>query len=288
MFGTTFYHGTLRKYVILFGTLFNDIFVNRTNSTGGTVSSFKVPLAYGPREKFLARIQGANLDDLDPQERAFAVTLPRMGFEITGFNYAPERKLSTINKFVKKDYDTNDTIRKYQYNPVPYDINFSLSIFVKNTTDGTMIIEQILPYFTPEWTTTVQLISDPNITLDVPLVLTGTAQDDVYEGSFEERRALIWTLDFTMKGFFFGPTKRQGIINLANTQFYDATLFDDISDAIANTTVVDRVTVTPGLDANGNPTTNADLTVARSEIKSTDNYDYIVNVEGPLTPLDGE
>jgi len=288
MFGTTFYHGTLRKYVILFGTLFNDIYINRTNSAGNVVNSFKVPLAYGPREKFLARIQGINVDELDPQERAFAVTVPRMGFEITSFNYAPERKLPTINKFLKKDYTGATDVRRYQYNPVPYDIGFSLSIFVKNTTDGTMIIEQILPYFTPEWTTTVQLASDPNITLDIPLVLTGTSQDDVYEGSFEERRALIWTLDFTMKGFFFGPVKRQGVITLANSQFLDATLFDDINDAKANTSVVDRVTVTPGLDANSNPTTNADLTIDRSEIKSTDNYDYIVTIDGPLTPSDGE
>ena len=124
MFGQTFYNGTLRKYVILFGTLFNDIWVVRKDAGGNVKTSFKVPLAYGPREKFLARIEGLT-EDLDPQEQPFAITLPRMGFEITGFNYAPERKLSTINRFVSKPSDTDEDQKRYQYNPVPYDIQFS-------------------------------------------------------------------------------------------------------------------------------------------------------------------
>ena len=278
MFGQTFYNGTLRKYVILFGTLFNDIWVVRKDAGGNVKTSFKVPLAYGPREKFLARIEGLT-QDLDPQEQPFAITLPRMGFEITGFNYAPERKLSTINRFVSKPSDTDEDQKRYQYNPVPYDIQFSLSIFVKTVEDGTQIVEQILPYFTPEWTTTVQLISDPDITLDIPLVLTATTQDDVYEGSFEERRSLIFQLDFTMKGFFFGPTKKSEVIKLANTQLYDATLFTDIEDAVGNTDVASRVTVTPGQLANGSPTTNAAATVATSEISSDENYGYIVDID---------
>lgn len=282
MFGNTFYHGTLKKYVILFGTLFNDVWVVRRDANGKVKQSFKVPLSYGPREKFLARIDGID-QEKDPLEQPFAITLPRMGFEITGFNYASERKLPTINKFVNK-VTSNPSIKDYQYNPVPYDISFSLSIFVKNMEDGTQIIEQILPYFTPEWTTTVQLISDPDITLDIPLVINDMAQDDVYEGSFEERRALIFTLNFTMKGFFFSPTKKKGLITLANTQFFDATLFDDIENAVGNTSVIDRITITPGLTANGEPTTNADLTVDRSEISANDNYDYIVDISGPLFP----
>lgn len=278
MFGQTFYNGTLRKYVILFGTLFNDIWVVRKDAGGNVKTSFKVPLAYGPREKFLARIEGLT-EDLDPQEQPFAITLPRMGFEITGFNYAPERKLSTINRFVSKPSDTDEDQKRYQYNPVPYDIQFSLSIFVKTVEDGTQIVEQILPYFTPEWTTTVQLISDPDITLDIPLVLTATTQDDVYEGSFEERRSLIFQLDFTMKGFFFGPTKKSEVIKLANTQLYDATLFTNIEDAVGNTDVASRVTVTPGQLANGSPTTNAAASVATSEISSDENYGYIVDID---------
>mgnify|MGYP003705902349 CR=1 FL=1 len=280
MFGQTFYHGTLRKYVILFGTLFNNIWVNREDENGAVKQSFKVPLSYGPREKFLARINGLNADD--PMTQPFATVLPRMGFEITGFNYAPERKLSTINKFVRAPVATDQDKMKYQYNPVPYDIQFSLSIFVKNTTDGTKIIEQILPYFTPEWTTTVQLVADPDITLDVPLVLGNVAQDDVYEGSFEERRSLIWTVDFTMKGFFFGPNKKSEVIKLANTQLYDASLFTDIDDAVGNVTPVSKINVYPGQLANGAPTTNAQLTIDKSEISSNENFGYIITESGPL------
>jgi len=278
MFGKTFYHGTLRKYVTLFGTLFNDIWVNREDSDGSVVNSQKIPLSYSPREKMLARIEGID-EDYDPLKQPFAIVLPRMGFEITGFEYDSSRKLTSINRFVRKTAENNDNVQKYQYNPVPYNITFDLSIFVKNTSDGTMILEQILPYFTPEWTTTVQLISDPNITLDIPLILNSVSQDDVYEGSFEERRSLIWTLSFTMKGYFFGPTKREGVINLANTTFFDANAFDDIQDAVGVAEGDSRVTVTPGLDANGNPTSDANNTIDRSEISAEDNFGFITQTE---------
>jgi len=278
MFGKTFYHGTLRKYVTLFGTLFNDIWVNREDSDGSVVNSQKIPLSYSPREKMLARIEGID-EDYDPLKQPFAIVLPRMGFEITGFEYDSSRKLTSINRFVRKTAEDNDNVQKYQYNPVPYNITFDLSIFVKNTSDGTMILEQILPYFTPEWTTTVQLISDPNITLDIPLILNSVSQDDVYEGSFEERRSLIWTLSFTMKGYFFGPTKRQGVITLANTTAYDVNSFDDIQDAVGVAEGNERVTVTPGLDANGNPTSDANNTVDRSEISAEDNFGFITQTE---------
>ena len=270
MFGRTFYHDTLRKYVILFGTLFNDIQINREDTSGNVKQVVKVPLAYGPREKFLARIDGID-GGRDPQEFPFSIVLPRMGFEITSFNYAPERKLSTRNKFTEVPFnDDNGKRKKYQYNPVPYDINFTLSIFVKNTTDGTRIIEQILPFFTPEWTSTVQLVDDPpiDVTLDIPLVLTGVSQDDVYEGSYEERRSLIWSLDFTMKGYFFGPVYQQGVIKLANTQIFDATLYDTITDAPTGTDpvldVAARITNQPGLLANNQPTTFTSLNIEQA------------------------
>lgn len=268
MFGRTYYHDTLRKYVILFGTLFNDIWINREDSAGNVKQSLKVPLSYGPREKFLARIEGID-GNRDPLEQPFSIVLPRMGFEITGFQYAPERKLSTRQLFTDTTSDSN-VKKKYMYNPVPYDIQFSLSIFVKNTTDGTRIVEQILPFFTPEWTSTVQLVDDSpiDIKLDIPLVLNGTNQDDVYEGSFEERRALIWQLDFTMKGFFFGPVYKQNVINLANTQIFDATLYTDIDDAPTGTnpelSVASRVLNQPGLLADGSPTTYSEFNAVRA------------------------
>jgi len=258
MFGRTFYHDTLRRYVILFGTLFNDVYINREDENGNVKQVIKVPLAYGPREKFLARIEGIE-SNRDPLQQPFSVVLPRMGFEITGFNYAPERKLPTRNKFKIEDIDGDGDRRVSIYNPVPYDIQFSLSIFVKNTTDGTRIIEQILPYFTPEWTSTVLLTETPEVKLDIPLVLTGTSQDDVYEGSFEDRRALIWTLDFTMKGYFSGPEYKSDVIKLSNTQIFDSSLYDDIDQSINNVEVASRLLAEPAILANNSPTVFSDI-----------------------------
>jgi len=282
MFGRTFYHDTLRKYVILFGTLFNDIWINRPDSAGNVKQSLKVPLSYGPREKFLARIDGID-SNRDPQENPFSIVLPRMGFEITGFNYAPERKLPTRNSFATTVTDEN-TKKKHVYNPVPYDINFSLSIFVKNTTDGTRIIEQILPFFTPEWTSTIQLVDDApiDIKLDIPLVLTSVNQDDVYEGSFEERRTLIWQLDFVMKGLFFGPVYKKEIINLANTQIFDSTLYDDITLAPAGTNpdldVASRLINQPGLLANNTPTVYTSLNVEQATAIASINNGSVTSI----------
>jgi len=277
MFGTTYYHETIKKYVSLFGTLYNDIWINRTDNNGNVRQSFKVPIRYGPKEKFLARI------DADPRlDKEFAITLPQMGFEIIGYQYAAERKLNTINKFVKSN-NTDPDVRNFQYNPVPYDIAFQLSIFVKNTEDGLRIIEQILPYFTPEWTPTVELISDPEIILDIPIYLTSVIQEDVYEGSFEDRRSLIFTLDFTLKGYLFSPTKKSGVIKLANTNF----LISDSDAAItsANTESA-RVTIVPGLTANGAPTSNASNSVDKSLIDAEDDYGYITTIEDPLVEED--
>jgi hypothetical protein len=279
VFNRTFYHGTLKKYVVLFGTLFNSTWINRIDSHGNIKQSFKVPISYSPREKFLARITGMQ-QEKDPLKQPFAISLPRMGFEITSFAYAAERKLTTINRFAKQNTEDGN-IRQFQYNPVPYDITFDLSIYVKNTEDGTMIIEQILPYFTPEWTTTAQLIENPNITLDVPLVLNAVTNDEIYEGGFEERRVIIWTLSFTMKAFFFGPTRKQGVIKLANANLYDSTLFDNIFDSIGQLDALSRITITPGMTANGEPTTDPDETIDKDLINSDDNWTYIVEVTNP-------
>lgn len=216
MFGTTFYHEHLRKYVVLFGTLFNDIYINRANSSGQVLSSMKVPISYSPKEKMIVRV------DQDPNfERPVAIVLPRMGFEMTTMAYASERKLSSIKKFGVRQDNNNDENLKYIYNPVPYDIGFSLYIAVKNTEDGTRILEQILPFFTPEWTATVNLIPDLNIKTDIPTILTSVTSQDIYDGDYTSRRALVWTLEFTMKGYIFGPVKESGVITLANTNFYE-------------------------------------------------------------------
>lgn len=204
MFRNIFYNGTLRRYVIYFGTIFSDVWMQRDDSAGNVVQTFRVPLNYGPKEKFLARVEGN--PDLD---RQVAITLPRMTFEMTSFTYDPNRKLSSTGRQVVMNNAGNPV---YQYNPVPYNIGFQLNVMVKNAEDGTRIIEQILPYFTPDFTATLNMIPSIDLKLDIPIVLDDVSQTDEYVGSFESRRSLIWTLDFTMKAWLFGPTRDASLI----------------------------------------------------------------------------
>lgn len=271
MFGHTYFHDTLRKYVIYFGTLFNDVYINRTNATGETISTIRVPLSYGPKEKFIGRVDG------DPAlNKPVAITLPRMAFEMLNFKYDKSRHLSTIGQRVKAVED--DQKLRYIYNPVPYNIEFKLYIMVKNPEDGTRIVEQILPFFTPEWTATLNLIPEAGIKHDVPVVLTDVQVKDVYEGNFTERRALIWTLSFTMKAYLYGPTKDSKIIKAAIANMFTATNVT-IAEAINNDTVAERYTVTPGLTANGEPTSNSAQSIPASQINPSDNYGYITEFQ---------
>ena len=194
MFGTYFYHQTSRKMVVAFGTLFNNIEVRRTNSSDAVTEVLKIPLSYGPKDKMLARISS------DPNlNSAVALTVPRMGFELTSMSYDSARKLNTLGRNVK----TGTTGLKKQFNPVPYNYDFSLYIFVKNAEDGTQILEQILPFFTPEFTITMSLVSGMDVKMDIPLVLSGVSSEDTYDGDFATRRSIIWTLNFSMKGYLY-------------------------------------------------------------------------------------
>ena len=194
MFGTYFYHQTSRKMVVAFGTLFNNIEVRRTNSSDVVTEVVKIPLSYGPKDKMLTRISS------DPNlSQSVALTVPRMGFELTSMSYDSARKLNTLGRNVK----TGTTGLKKQYNPVPYNYDFSLYIFVKNAEDGTQILEQILPFFTPEFTITMSLVSGMDVKMDIPLVLSGVDSEDTYEGDFATRRSIVWTLNFSMKGFLY-------------------------------------------------------------------------------------
>lgn len=221
MLGQTFYHQTIRKYVTLFGTLFNDINIEKKNSSGSVVSRQKVPIAYGPKQKFLQRIrQDANLD------RSVAIQLPRMAFEMTGMSYDPVRKLNSIGNISYRS--TNNTVSK-MYNPTPYLFDFSLFIFVDNAEDGTQILEQILPFFTPEFNTTINVLTDMGIKLDVPIIINGASSEDSYEGDLSARRTIVWTVGFTLKGFIYPSIKTgQNIIKSIDVAFR---LMDDSSTA---------------------------------------------------------
>lgn len=274
---TTFYHNTIKKYVIMFGTIFNDIYVNRKNSANEIIQSMKVPLSYGPKEKFLARLEG------DPNFTRPAMVLPRMTFEITSMSYSPDRKLNTINRNVK--VNENNRQLKYQYMQVPYDIGFTLYIMIKNADDGTQIVEQIIPYFTPEWTLTANIIPELDLSLDFPILLKNIGMQDTYEGDFINRRAIVWTLDFVMKAFIFGPIKEQGVITLANTTFYVPANGKTIQESIGNTEFASKIIVTPGLTSEGEPTSNASISISRNDILPTDDYGYITEF---ISGLDNE
>lgn len=197
MFGY-FYHEILRKTVIGFGTLFNEINIKHKKSNGSDISAIKVPLSYGPTQKFLARLEQApNLN------QPVQLTLPRMSFELTGLLYDPARKVTTTQTF--NEVDESDNKVKKVYMPVPYNMIFELSIMTKTNDDMLQIIEQILPYFQPHYNLTIKLVPGINEKRDIPIVLDNISMQDTYEGNFTNRRALIYTIRFTAKTYLFGP-----------------------------------------------------------------------------------
>ena len=216
MFGSTYSHDILRRTIVAFGTLFNDIHIFRKDASGKEQQSLKVPLAYGPKQKFLVRLR----DDAD-LSNATALTLPRIGFELNGIEYDPERKLNKLAK-VKKLKGTKGTQMESVYSPVPYNVNFELFVMSKNSDDGVQIIEQILPYFQPEYTVTLRAVDSLDIKRDVPIILTGTGYEDTYDGDFITRRAIIYTLSFTAKTYMYGPvTTSEQITKVSVDQYAD-------------------------------------------------------------------
>lgn len=250
MFGHLFYHSVIRKYIVIFGTLFNEIYIQRKNSDGYIVDEFKIPLSYGPRDKMLARTEA------DPDlNRPPSITLPRMSFEVTSINYDSTRKLSTIGRSTTQTKVPGAT--KYAYNPVPYNFNFQLSIMVKNAEDGTKILEQILPFFTPEWTVTMRHVDGFPSSHDIPIVLQSVTSEDQYTDSFEQRRALIWTLDFVLKGYVYGPVRESKVISRAIGSLFsvDGDLEFTAEDDDINSII--EIDAQPALTANGLPVNTA-------------------------------
>ena len=205
MLGTYYYHEIVRKTIISFGSLFKEIFIRHKDSAGSTYSEMKVPLAYGPSQKFLARLeQQADLN------KPIAITLPRMSFEMTSIQYDSSRKLGVTQTFKASD----GTNLKKVFMPVPYNIGFELNILAKLNDDALQIVEQILPYFQPSFNLTLDLVSSIGEKRDIPIILDSMNFQDDYEGDFATRRALIYTLGFTAKTYLFGPvpSSSSGII----------------------------------------------------------------------------
>lgn len=212
--GTHFYNQTMKKAVAVFGTIFNNIRIVRQ----GTAET-RVPIAYGPRKKFLARIQA---DTAAATDKSIAIKLPRMSFEITSIDFDSGSKLNRLNKRVLS-ITGESTKSNVVYQSVPYNVSMQLSIYAKNQDDALQIFEQILPTFTPEYTVTIKDMEGPGTLTDVPIVLTGTSIQDDYEGDFQTRRTLIYSLDFTMKVKFTGGVSEGKIIRQIDTHFYSDT-----------------------------------------------------------------
>jgi len=230
MLGQAFYHRTIRKYVTVFGTLFNDLYLTKRNSNNSVVSKIKVPVAYGPKQKFLTRLTS------DPDlTNNVAITLPRIGFEMISMNYDAQRKLNPATTIVKKDFWTNTS--KKMYAPVPYTFDFSLYIFVDNAEDGTQLLEQILPFFTPEFTVSVNILTEMGLKLDVPIIINGASVEDTYEGDFTARRAIIWTLNFTLKGYIYPDIKSSS--NLIKS--IDIAFRENLDDEVPSESILDKI-----------------------------------------------
>lgn len=216
MLGSYFYHHIIRKTIIAFGTLFNNIYIKHQDSEENTYSELRVPLAYGPMQKFLARLeQQADLN------KPVQTTLPRMSFEMVSIKYDPSRKVGATQSFSASD---GNKLKKV-YMPVAYNIGFELNIFTKLNDDSFQIVEQILPYFQPAFTLTIDLVDSIGEKRDIPLVLDDVSFKDDYEGDFSTRRSLIYTLRFTAKTYLFGPIAdtTDGLIRKVQVDLYTGT-----------------------------------------------------------------
>ena len=242
MFGDHFYHATMRKSVAVFGTLFNNIKVIRKKAGGGVINQVKVPLAYGPKQKFLAR-----LDQETGIDAPLAIKLPRMAFEISGLELDTTQKLQKRNVITEthgSDITKKKTIKHY----TSYNIGMSLFIMVKNQDDGLQILEQILPFFQPEYSVTIKPVDNFDHKQDVQVILNNISIEDTYEGAFTERRSLVYQLDFNMKMKFYGPTQDVNVIREINVDFHDkdnlTKTFEQMDFTVGASDTADNFTVT--------------------------------------------
>ena len=255
----------------MFGNMFNDLEVGRYNSSGQLIQSIKVPISYGPKEKFLARLRE------DPGlDREFATVLPRLSFEITNLSYDATRSYNKMNRIL--NVASGGEVLKTQFTPSPYDVDITMYGMFANNEDAVQVVEQILPFFRPEWTHSVKITSDMDAYFDVPTVLNDMSIEDTYEGDFQTRRAIIYTFNFTIKGYMFGPVQNKGVIK--------RTKINAISLDTAAADRYDRVTTTPGLDANGNPTSFSSQSVPISQIDANSNYGYAFDIENYFEIID--
>lgn len=268
---STFYFSLIRSYVVAFGSLFNDITIDRVDSSGNETKALTVPLAYGPKERYLTR-EIQNPDLLRPISQVW----PRMAFEITDFRYDATRKLTNTGSTTTTAQSSG--FSSTQYNPVPYNITFKLSVLSRNTEDALRIVEQILPFFSPTLNISINLIPQMNYgNTTIPITLTSVHQDEEYENSFESKEYVIWELEFLMKAYLWGPINTSGIITNVIVNF-DITDANANYTAVGNTSVSEYISIIPGLTANGQPTSNVSQTIPVSQIFANSDYGFITTI----------
>lgn len=286
MLGRHFYNESIRKIIIGFGTLFNNIELRRRDSNNTVIQTMKVPLAYGPREKFLARVNAE--PDLEDR-KSTQIQLPRISFELTTLKYDPSRKLVST-QICQSTRNTGEVFS--QYVPVPYNFDFDVSIIAKHNDDAVQIIEQILPFFQPSFTITINMISNTNEYKDIPIILNDIDIRDEYEADFTVRRTIIYSLQFTAKGFIYGPLTTSKIIKKVNS---------DIGRILADGSRIkdSRYTVTPkalvDYNEDGTIIDNTNINLSDSQITLTNHnfitgskvmYRTIGNSSEPIEPLE--
>ena len=262
--------------------MFNNMIINRTDKNGNITQIVNVPIQYGQKEKMLVRMKE------DPGiNREAAIVLPRMSFYMDGITYDSSRARAAVNKLV---YPSGTSSAKVQYEEVPYDIHFTLYIYVKNSEDGTKIVEQILPFFRPEFTVRAFMIPN-HASFDVPVVLRNITHGDPDTTNFTDNSVLIWSLNFTIKGSFFGPVYTKPLILNVNNNIYIGTWGSNsanvdaygMSNVLINTIADNKeyegyISFTPGLDANGNPTTNASISLPANQISAISDWSEIIKI----------
>jgi hypothetical protein len=236
-----FYFSSIRKYVAIFGSTFNNIVINRTDGQGNITQIINVPISYAQKEKMMVRMK----EDAGISKQA-AIILPRMSFYLDGITYAANRKMNTVNKLIYPSSDVGSGT--FTYESVPWDLHFTLYVYVKNSEDGTKIIEQILPFFTPEFTVRAFMIPNHE-SFDVPIELKMVSHENSDSEKFSDNSVLIWSLNFTVRGSFFGPVKSTKYIELANTAVYFGT-FDQANTANSDTFGLSRVIVNTATTGN--------------------------------------
>jgi hypothetical protein len=260
----SFFFNSTTKYINYFGTLFNDIHITRTDNDGNRIQLYRVPISYGPKDPFFVR------PDADPEiQRDTAIIFPRMSYELDG---APirdnNRQLGIIHRYIAKNTSDKDTVKR-QFNAIPYNFNFALYIASKDITDANKIIEQILPFFAPEMTYTVNTIPEMGIKHDIPIVLNSIDYRDTYQGEFTDRRQILWTLNFTLRGYYYAPIVNKAWIKSANVNVL-------VGTPETTNVVAENIYIIPGVDANGNPTSNSSIAVDTSNVAIDDTFGYII------------